>query len=72
MFPELTDTALVFGDEVTTFADLLLLGIATGLAEEAMGSTRRGLWALEQAGFKLSGDVFGAGTAGPLVTPRRK
>jgi len=53
MFPELTDTALVFGDEVTTFADLLLLGIATGLAEEAMGSTRRGLWALEQAGFNL-------------------
>ena len=27
---------------------------------------------LEQAGFKLSAEVFGAGTAGPVVTPRRK
>jgi len=49
MWPRLTDAALELGDEVTTFADLLLLGIATGLVEEAISFTRRGLWALEQA-----------------------
>ncbi len=53
MWPRLTDEALELGDEVTTFADLLLLGIATGLVEEAMGFTRRGLWALEQADSDL-------------------
>jgi hypothetical protein len=53
MWPELADEALVLGDEVTTFADLLLLGIATGLVEEAMDSTRRGIWALEQAELDL-------------------
>ncbi|MGO9965370.1 MAG: hypothetical protein ACLPUG_18360 [Acidimicrobiales bacterium] len=54
MWPRLTDEALELGDEVTTFADLLLLGIATGLLEEAIGFTRRGLWALEQVDADLS------------------
>ena len=53
MWPELTDKALVLGDEVTTFADLLLLGTATGLVEEAKASTRRGVWALEQTDLAL-------------------
>src|ERR1039458_1061514 len=53
MWPKLTGEALVLDDETTTFADLLLLGIATGLVEEAMDSTRRGLWALEQADSDL-------------------
>lgn len=53
MWPKLTDEALVLGDEVTTFADLLLVGIATGLVEEAKDSTRRGLWALEQPDLDL-------------------
>jgi hypothetical protein len=54
MWPRLTDQALELGDEMTTFADLLLLGVATGLVEEAMGFTRRGLWAVEQADSDLS------------------
>jgi hypothetical protein len=48
MWPALADEAVVLGDESWTFADLLLLGIATGLFEEAASSTRRGLAALEQ------------------------
>ena len=54
MWPRLTDQALELGDEMTTFVDLLLLGVATGLVEEAMGFTRRGLWAVEQADSDLS------------------
>ena len=53
MWPRLTDQALELGDEATTFADLLLLGITTGLVSEAIGFTRRGLWALEQADSDL-------------------
>ena len=51
MWPALADEAIVLGDETWTFADLLLLGIATGLLEEATSSTRDGLAALQlQAG----------------------
>ena len=53
MWPRLTDEALALGDEATTFADLLLIGIATGLLDQATDMTRRGLWALEQTGFDL-------------------
>ena len=53
MWPRLADEALVLGDEVNTFADLLLVGISTDLIEQATDMTRRGLWALEQAGFDL-------------------
>ena len=53
MWPRLTDEALVLGDEVNMFADLLLVGIAKGLIDQATDMTRRGLWALEQLGFDL-------------------
>ena len=56
MWPALSDEATVLGDETWTFADLLLLGIATGLVEEAESSTRRGLRALQQAEPGLSQD----------------
>jgi hypothetical protein len=47
MWPALADEAIVLGDETWTFADLLLLGIATGLLEEATSATRDGLAALQ-------------------------
>jgi len=50
MWPELTDRALSLGDETVTFADLWLLGSATGLLEDAMSTTRRGMWALQEGG----------------------
>jgi hypothetical protein len=46
MWPTLTDDAVVMGEEVATFADLLLVGIATGLYDEAVLSMRRGLEAV--------------------------
>jgi len=49
MWPELTAEAIVLDDEVVTFADLLLLGAASGLLEEAKASARLGMAALEQA-----------------------
>ena len=48
MWPAPADKAIELGDEVWTFADLLLLGAATGLIEEATSATRRGLAALRQ------------------------
>ncbi len=53
MWPELADKALSLSDETVTFADLLLLGIATGLLEEAMIITRRGTWAIQQGDIDL-------------------
>ncbi|MGD0441151.1 MAG: hypothetical protein ABSB52_11065 [Acidimicrobiales bacterium] len=53
MWPNLADEALVLGDEEVRFADLLLLGVASGLVEKARDSTRRGIWALEQADLEL-------------------
>ena len=43
MWPRLTDQALELGDEVTTFADLLLLGITTGIVDEAIGFAPEGV-----------------------------
>ncbi len=57
MWPGLTDEATAFGDEVATFADLLLLGAATGLAEDAMALTRQGLAGLEHADLEISDEL---------------
>jgi len=54
MWPALSDEAMVLDDEVVTFADLLLLGVATGQIEEALALTRRGLAALREEGLELS------------------
>lgn len=56
MWPELADVATVMGDEVATFADLLLLGAATGVVQAAMERTRRGLEAVQDPQLELSRD----------------
>src|SRR5208283_4282860 len=48
MWPELADKALSLSDESVTFADLLLVGIVSGLLDEAMEATRRGIWAIQE------------------------